>query len=167
MRAKYFYYLTILMMFFATSAFAAVNNNGRNNQMNQNGGGKAGSIQWYTDYSQAAKVAKQSNKPLLLFITGSDWCGWCKKLDSEVFATPEFARLAGNDFVFVEVDFPMNKTLPEKIAKQNAEIKQKYGVTGYPTVILLDSSGNYIGETGYRAGGPAAYAEHLKELVKK
>lgn len=124
------------------------------------------SIKWYTNYNDAATTAKKENKPMLLFFTGSDWCGWCKKLHQEVFASPEFAQMVGNEFVFVDVDFPMNKKLPEDIAKINNGLKQKYGITGYPTVVILSSSGSFVAETGYRPGGGKAYAQYLQQLMK-
>lgn len=123
-------------------------------------------IKWYTNYSEAEAAAKKANKPLLLFFTGSDWCGWCKKMHQEVFSSPEFAQMVGNDFIFVDVDFPMNKKLPQQLQEQNNRLKHQYGVTGYPTVIILGPNGNFIAETGYRPGGGKAYAEYLKQLVK-
>jgi len=46
-------------------------------------------------------------------------------------------------------------------------LSKKFGVQGYPTVLLLDADGNKIGETGYQEGGAAKYVEHLKELLAK
>lgn len=123
-------------------------------------------LAWYTNYNEAASAAKRANKPLILFFTGSDWCGWCKKMDQEVFASPEFAQAVGNDFIFVELDFPMNKPLPAAQSQENNRLKQKFGVTGYPTIIVLDSNGNFIAETGYRPGGGKSYADYLKQLIK-
>ena len=141
------------------NAYAATEYQQRNAQ-------QSATINWYTNYSVAAAAAKKDNKPLLLFFTGSDWCGWCKKMDQEVFASPDFAKAVGNDFNFVEVDFPMNKPLPPEQQQENNRLKKKYGVTGYPTIIILDSSGNFIAETGYRPGGGKAYVEYLKQLLK-
>lgn len=132
----------------------------------QSGGQQMGQIRWYTSYSEAAAVAKKENKPLLLFFTGSDWCGWCKKMHQEVFSSSEFAQSVGNNFIFVEVDFPMNKPLPSAQQQENNQLKQKYGITGYPTIIILDPNGNFIAETGYRPGGGKAYADYLKQLLK-
>lgn len=123
-------------------------------------------IQWYTDFNQATAQAQKERKPMLLFFTGSDWCGWCKKLDQEVFASPEFAQAVGNKFVFVMLDFPMNKQQPEALMQQNAQLKQRYGITGYPTVVILDQSGGFLAETGYRSGGGAAYARYLQEFLQ-
>jgi len=123
-------------------------------------------IRWYTNFQQAANDARQSQKPMLLFFTGSDWCGWCKKIQQEVFSNSDFARSVGGDFIFVEIDFPMNKQLPPDLAQQNAQLKRQFGITGYPTVIILDSQQNIIAETGYRAGGGRAYADYLKQFVQ-
>jgi protein disulfide-isomerase len=122
-------------------------------------------ITWTTDYAGAVSAARKLNKPILLFFTGSDWCGWCKKLHQEVFASPDFISDVGYRFVFVEVDFPQSRQLPPALAQQNAMLKQKFGISGYPTVVILDSNENFIAETGYRPGGGKAYAEYLKQLL--
>ena len=127
---------------------------------------QAGKIQWFTNYSQGVAAAKQQNKPILLFFTGSDWCGWCKKMESEIFNSADFAQAAGNRFVFVELDFPMNTKQPDDLAAQNAALKKKYSITGFPTVVILDPNENFIAETGYQAGGGKAYADYLNELSK-
>ena len=127
---------------------------------------KSSSINWNTNFNAAVSQAKQSNKYILLFFTGSDWCGWCKKLDSEALSTPEFANAIGNKFVFVELDFPMGQKPSAEVEKQNADLKKKYGVTGFPTIVILDSAQNYVAETGYRPGGGKAYADYLLGLLK-
>src|ERR1700728_4079130 len=66
-------------------------------------------IRWFTNYSQAVQEAQKAHLPLLLFFTGSDWCGWCKKMHQEIFSSPDFAQAVGNMFVFVDVDFPINR----------------------------------------------------------
>ena len=128
---------------------------------------KMGHIEWTTNYQEAEALAKKENRPLLLFFTGTDWCGWCKRLVREVFDDPEFAEKLGNRFVFVELDFPMRKTLPEAIVKQNQELKEKYKIDGYPTVVIVSPSGQKLGVTGYREGGARAYAEHLQSFLTR
>ena len=58
--------------------------------------------------------ASAEHKVVLLDFTGSDWCGWCKRLKAEVFDQPEFAEFAQANLIMVEVDFPRNK--PETAA---------------------------------------------------
>ena len=125
----------------------------------------SGKLVWTDNYDQALKTAAAENKPILLYFTGSDWCGWCKKMDQEVFSSAAFAQAVGNKFVFVKLDFPMNSKLPEAQMRQNAQLKQKYGITGYPTVVIVDKQGGFIGETGYRSGGGEAYAKWLEQFL--
>lgn len=122
---------------------------------------QSGSFKWYTNFDEASSVASKQQKPMVLYFTGSDWCGWCKKMDQEVFSSSDFQSAVGGKYIFVKLDFPMNQKLPESEMRQNAQLKQRYGVTGYPTVILVGSDGSFIGETGYRSGGGASYAEWL------
>ena len=56
-----------------------------------------------------APEAKTEKKLVLLDFTGSDWCGWCIKLDKEVFSKPEFQDYAKKNLVLVELDFPQQK----------------------------------------------------------
>ena len=46
-------------------------------------------LTWHTDMEKAIAIATKENKKMLLFFTGSDWCGWCKKLQNEVFKTSD------------------------------------------------------------------------------
>ncbi|MCH9609419.1 MAG: Disulfide bond reductase DsbH [Chlamydiales bacterium] len=125
------------------------------------------SIQWFTDYQSAMQMAQKERKPLILYFTGSDWCGWCKKMDSEIFSSPEFTSAVGSKFIFVKLDFPMNQKLPQEEIQQNAQLKQRYGVTGYPTIVIVDASGGFLGQTGYRSGGGKAYANYLDSFLGK
>ena len=89
---------------------------------------------WNTDMNKAIQISQQTGKPLMLFFTGSDWCGWCKKLVKEVYKTPEFNKWAKKNVVLVEIDFPRKTKLSEELTKQNRELQQMFGVRGYPTV---------------------------------
>jgi protein disulfide-isomerase len=125
------------------------------------------SIHWHIKYPEAVAEAKQTGKPLFLFFTGSDWCGWCKKMQTEILQSTEFAKLAGQRFVFVDVDFPMHKQQTPEIISQNAELKQKYGITGFPTIVVLDPDQKYITEIGYVAGGPRPFLNELDKKMKR
>lgn len=126
-----------------------------------------GTCKWETDMEVALKRAKDENKPLLLDFTGSDWCGWCIKLKDEVFDKPEFKEYAKDNLILVELDFPHGKSQSKKEKEQNQKLKQEHKVSGFPTVVLLDSDGKPVNRTGYQQGGPEKYVEHLKRLLNK
>jgi protein disulfide-isomerase len=121
---------------------------------------------WLTDFKKAQEEAKANNKLVLLDFTGSDWCGWCIKLNREVFSQPEFKDYAGKNLVLVEVDFPRRKPLSVETRKQNEELAGRYGIQGFPTIIVLNGEGKKVGEFGYMPGGPEAFIAELEKLRK-
>ena len=104
---------------------------------------------------------------MLLDFTGSDWCGWCMKLDKEVFSKPEFKSYAKANLVLVEVDFPQGKKLSKKVKEQNEKLKGEHGITGYPSIIVLNPEGSKVGKLGYMEGGPKNFIAKLDELKSK
>lgn len=121
---------------------------------------------WLTDYKKAQQEAKTNNKLVLLDFTGSDWCGWCIKLNKEVFSKPEFKDYANKNLVLVELDFPRAKPLSSDIKKQNEELAQQYQIEGFPTIVVLDGDGKKVGLLGYMPGGPTAFIAELEKLRK-
>ena len=122
---------------------------------------------WLDDYDAALKKAAAENKHGVIDFSGSDWCGWCKRLDKEVFATDEFRKGAAEKYVLLMVDSPSDKSLltPEA-AKNNPKLVEKFGIEGYPTVVVLDSKGEEVLRTGYQAGGPEKYLKMLDEEIR-
>ena len=118
------------------------------------------------DLDAALAKAKAGGKRVMVCFSGSDWCVWCQKLAREVLAQPAFVADAAKDFELVFVDAPENKAvLSARARRENPKLIEKYAIKGFPTVLILDADGRKLGETGYRAGGPAAYAAHLRALV--
>lgn len=120
-----------------------------------------------TDFKQAQEEAKTNHKLLLVDFTGSDWCGWCIRLDREIFSKPEFQEYAGKNLVLMEADFPRGKEVPAAVKVQNNELAERYGIEGFPTIVVLDDSGKKVGTLGYMPGGPAAFIAELDRLRKE
>jgi protein disulfide-isomerase len=128
--------------------------------------GIAGENGWTTDYGKALERAKAEKKLVLLDFTGSDWCGWCIKLNKEVFSKEQFKEYASKNLVLVEVDFPKSKPQSGKIKEQNEKLQKQFNIEGYPTIIVLDPEGKKVGELGYTPGGPEAFIAKLEKLPK-
>ena len=122
---------------------------------------------WEDDFDKGLAKAKTDKKAVLVDFTGSDWCGWCIKLDKEIFSKPKFKDYAKEKLVLVEVDFPQGKRLPKKQQAANDELAKKYNVRGYPTVIVFSAEGAEIGRLGYTEGGPEAFIAELEKVLKK
>lgn len=122
---------------------------------------------WLTDFEQAKKEAAEKNRPILVDFSGSDWCGWCIKLESEVFSKKEFNDFAKDSLVLLQVDFPRRKEQTDEQKHANETLARRYAVQGLPTVLLLDAEGKELARTGYRPGGAENYVKHLKDLMEK
>ncbi|MEI6786878.1 MAG: thioredoxin family protein [bacterium] len=127
----------------------------------------AGGDGWLTSLEAAKTEAVKRQVPILVDFSGSDWCGWCIKLDKEVFSKEEFKAYAKTDLVLLLVDFPRKSKLPEDVKKQNDLLAEKFDVQGFPTVLLLNGQGKELARTGYMPGGAEAYVKHVKSLVGK
>jgi len=121
---------------------------------------------WLTDFEQAKAQAKAENKYVLVDFSGSDWCGWCIKLEHEVFSKAAFKAYARENLVLMLADFPSGKPQTAAVKAQNRRMAEQFGIRGYPTVIVLGPDGALVGRTGYQRGGPEAYVEHVKGLIK-
>ncbi len=121
---------------------------------------------WMTDFDKAKEKAKAENKHILIDFSGSDWCGWCIKLDKEVFSQKEFKEYAKDNLVLMLADFPRDKSkISDEVQKQNDKLSKEYGVRGFPTVFILSPDGKTVAKTGYQAGGAEAYVKHIKSLI--
>ncbi|MEP2777604.1 MAG: thioredoxin family protein [Luteolibacter sp.] len=128
----------------------------------------AGEAVWLHDFEAAKKQAKAEEKPIFINFTGSDWCGWCIRLEKEVFFQKEFQQYAADNLVLVEIDFPRKKEQSAELKAQNKALDKEFKIQGYPTLFLLDAEGEKLSEDiGYREGGAAAYVAHLQELLEK
>lgn len=97
---------------------------------------------WTMDIPAAKALAKQTNKPIFINFTGSDWCGWCQLMDKKVFSQPEWQAYAKENLILLWIDFPKNKNLvPEAYMERNREFAKQYKVGGYPTYVLLAADG--------------------------
>ena len=114
---------------------------------------EAYALYWEDDLEAALAKAKKSQKPVMAdFYT--EWCGWCKKLDSDTYSDNKVDGLA-KKFICVKVD-----------GDKNREAVSKYQIEGYPTIIFLNYEGR-IDErvVGYRDAN--GFADIMNSVLKK
>lgn len=133
---------------------------------------EAQELKWHTNVNEAIAIGNKEHKPLLLFFTGSDWCGWCIRLQKEVLLTPEFANWAAKNVILVELDYPRRTAQAPEVKKQNNELQQAFGIQGFPTIYFANAKNiegkvNFegLGNTGYVAGGPAAWLAVADKII--
>ena len=115
------------------------------------------------DYDAALARARTAKTQLLVLFTGSDWCVWCKRLESEVLSKPEFLDFATNAYVLAVVDMPSDKSKQSAARqKRNSELVSKFNVRGFPTILLVDSMEKVVYSAGYEAGGAETWVESFR-----
>lgn len=126
---------------------------------------KAKNEGWHVNMEVALAESKKTGKPIMANFTGSDWCGWCKRLDKSVFHQPGFDKWAKKNVVLLELDFPRRFRLPEEIAAQNRSLQQTFGVRGYPTIWLFDADKGADGKYNIKGLGKTGYTKTLDEFT--
>ena len=123
--------------------------------------------EWTMDLAAAKALSAEKNLPLLLNFTGSDWCGWCKIMERQVFSQEAWTAYAKGHLVLVWIDFPKDKRLvPEAFVERNQQLSREFDVGGYPTYVLLDPDGQTrLGQAGAsREATPESFIEELEAL---
>ena len=137
-------------------------------------------LTWHTDLQKAVSISQKEKKPVMLFFTGSDWCGWCHRLQKEVFYQDEFKSWAYDNVVLVEVDFPSRngeafKRQSDEVRKQNNLLQQQFSVRGYPTIMFVKPEKTkegkvnlvQLGQLGYVAGGAQNWINNANSAISK
>lgn len=120
---------------------------------------------WLVDIDEAYNLSKKTGKPIMANFTGSDWCGWCKRLTKSVFSQEDFKSWADDNVVLLELDFPKRKQLPDVVRAQNQNLQRAFQVRGYPTVWLFDLNKNDSGQFDIAALGKSGYKKTVGEFT--
>jgi thiol-disulfide isomerase/thioredoxin len=96
-------------------------------------GSKIEKIFILNDSPKAFAQAKSQNKMVMIDFFGI-WCPPCNMLDESVFNTKEFQSLE-KQYIFLKLDAD---------APVSWELKAKYNVKGYPTIILANAEGEEV-----------------------
>ena len=54
-----------------------------------------GKIRWHKNLSSAVEAAKSGNKVIVVDVY-TDWCGWCKRMDQDIFPDPKVVNPGQN-----------------------------------------------------------------------
>lgn len=82
----------------------------------------------------ALHVAENENKNVLVNISAI-WCPTCRKLDKEIFSSDQVKTALAEAYVFTRIEYE---------STQGKNFMQKYKVSGFPTLIVLDAQGNKL-----------------------
>ena len=110
----------------------------------------ANELKWINNYETAKQIAKEENKPIMIFFTGSDWCGICKILNKDFLSSDKFKAIANEKLVLYKADFPRRTDLVNNENKEiNILLDSKYSKTrnkrSFPTLVFTNADGTELG----------------------
>jgi thioredoxin-related protein len=110
---------------------------------------------WHSSLADALAEAREHDKYILVDLY-AEWCGWCHKLEKQVFFTPQFLDYANDEYVFLRVD--------TDDGGEGSMLQARYGASSLPTTLILDSDMVRVGTISGYAPLPRFIA-HLEEQV--
>lgn len=122
---------------------------------------------WHTLLETALKESAKTEKPILIYVNGSDWCPYCVKMKKNVFNQPEFADWAEDNVVLFDCDLPRRKRQSADVTAQNEELKRKYGAPHYPFVVFINAKEEKLGGIGYGGQDAAQWTSMAQSIVNK
>ena len=119
---------------------------------------------WLNDYKKAMETSRQTEKPVLIYFSGSDWCKPCILLSKEALEKEEFLSFAEENLVLVKADFPRLKKnrLSTELQSHNESLAEKFNPNGeFPLLVIVDQQERVLYRSGYTQGGAEYYIKAI------
>jgi thioredoxin-related protein len=103
----------------------------------------AAELRWLT-WDAGLREAADSGRPILVDVY-TDWCGWCKRMDRDVYARADVREALTRRFVPVKLDAESRHVASYQSQKLSERaIAAKFKVSGYPTTVFLSADGEHL-----------------------
>lgn len=100
-------------------------------------------LKWES-FNGGIERAKTNHKKVLVDVY-TDWCGWCKKMDENVYTDQNVKEYLSKNFVVIKMNAEAAGTLHYKGQDYTpAQLAAAFGVNGYPTTLFLKEDGEPI-----------------------
>ncbi len=123
--------LLALLLFAATAAHAAPKS-------------KAPAESAWRTWQPGLEEASRAKKPILVDVY-TDWCGWCKRMDRDVYARSDVREYLAKNYVVIRLNAESARATTYQ-GKNTTErsLASGFRVTGYPTTVFLRSTGDHM-----------------------
>ena len=126
-------------------------------------------VEWSGDFEATRAQAAKDHKLILINFSGSDWCGPCIRLRSEILESAKFENYASDHLLLVRADFPrQKKNMPAKDqVKRNEALADKYNADGkFPYTVLVDEKGKVLKSwDGFPNESPDQFVADISTIV--
>ncbi|HZL34335.1 MAG TPA: thioredoxin family protein [Tepidisphaeraceae bacterium] len=119
---------------------------------------------WIDDYRKSQAISQQQDRYILLAFTSAAG-EWSKRMEQEIFYTPQFGKYARKNLVTVKLDYTNAATQPVTLQTQNKTLAEMYNIRGFPTVIVLNPQGRIVATARYMKGGPGPFMKELQTAI--
>jgi thioredoxin-related protein len=118
---------------------------------------RAEEFRW-RDWNTGMREAGASKKPVLVDVY-TDWCGWCKRMDRDVYARPDVKEYLARTFVTIKLNAEAGHEARYEGKTYTARtLASRFRVNSYPMTIFLRSGGDHVANV-------PGYIEHQKFLT--
>ena len=128
-------------------------------------------LPWIQSYGQALKQAQEEGKLILAYLY-TDWCGYCKKMEAETFTDQAVIDEMSDSYVWLKLNAETDE--------EGRQLQERFNITGYPGMILLDGQGQemerisgFVPAEAFRdrvaaaAGGPGSFVSLLRTAAEE
>ena len=119
---------------------------------------------WTDDIDGAFRAAADSGKPVFIDFTGSDWCGWCKLADRNIFSTSAWADFA-DEVICLKVDFPRNGRPDVMTMNRREQLAKAFGVEGFPTLVLATADRKALAQFSAGRKGAKEFIDEVRRVL--
>ena len=124
---------------------------------------------WFCDFDDAMEKAQVNGKAVAVFFHSSDKDN-SRKFKTERMENTKFKNKMRDRLLIVYLDYPDNaETSKDRRNKDQVEhnrrIADKFHVSNYPTVIILNSSGSEIGRLDTNSNSITTFVEKADKIV--
>lgn len=85
-------------------------------------------------FQDALVESSKTGKPVLADLSAI-WCPSCRRLDTEVLANEVVKSKIERDYIFARIEYESD---------EGTEFMEKYQVSGFPNLLLIDGQGNKL-----------------------
>ena len=102
-----------------------------------------GKVKWYT-IKEALELQKKEPRKIMIDVY-TDWCGWCKRMDKDVYPDPKVQAELTKYFTAAKLNAESTeaRTFNGGLITEQ-QMASHWGVTGYPTIIFLAPNGDVV-----------------------